>query len=175
MENRHQKDREWERLLRESLSEEKPEKQEMIVQNNLLRARMEQKKQRRSIPLWYLPRVLHALILLLAALVICLLVQNPLLELLAAVTATGGSSSRFTLEDPQRQQLAVDLQFEQGEWMRMQITQQTRDGRTLERESRVTSDENTQYFSLEGFEEGTIKVRFYNNGVSGVKAQVRVA
>ena len=30
-------------------------------------------------------------------------------------------------------------------------------------------------FSLEGFEEGTIKVRFYNNGVSGVKAQVRVA
>lgn len=43
MENRHQKDREWERLLRESLSEEKPEKQEMIVQNNLLRARMEQK------------------------------------------------------------------------------------------------------------------------------------
>ena len=52
MENRHQKDREWERLLRESLSEEKPEKQEMIVQNNLLRARMEQKKQRRSIPLW---------------------------------------------------------------------------------------------------------------------------
>ena len=27
MENRHQKDREWERLLRESLSEEKPEKQ----------------------------------------------------------------------------------------------------------------------------------------------------
>ena len=40
MENRHQKDREWERLLRESLSEEKPEKQEMIVQNNLLRARM---------------------------------------------------------------------------------------------------------------------------------------
>lgn len=85
------------------------------------------------------------------------------------------TSSRFTLEDPQRQQLAVDLQFEQGEWMRMQITQQTRDGRTLERESRVTSDENTQYFSLEGFEEGTIKVRFYNNGVSGVKAQVRVA
>ena len=49
------------------------------------------------------------------------------------------SSSRFTLEDPQRQQLAVDLQFEQGEWMRRQITQQTRDGRTLERESRVTS------------------------------------
>ena len=40
----------------------------MIVQNNLLRARMEQKKQRRSIPLWYLPGVLHALILLLAAL-----------------------------------------------------------------------------------------------------------
>lgn len=78
-------------------------------------------------------------------------------------------------EDTQQQQLAVDLQFEQGEWMRMQITQQTRDGRTLERESRVTSDENTQYFSLEGFEEGTIKVRFYNNGVSGVKAQVRVA
>ena len=69
MENRHQKDREWERLLRESLSEEKPEKQEMIVQNNLLRARMEQKKQRHSIPLWYLPGVLHALILLLAALV----------------------------------------------------------------------------------------------------------
>ena len=85
------------------------------------------------------------------------------------------TSSRFTLEDPQRQKLAVDLQFEQGEWMRMQITQQTRDGRTLERESRVTSDENIQYFSLEGFEEGTIKVRFYNNGVSGVKAQVRVA
>ena len=28
MENRHQKDREWERLLRESLSEEKPEKPE---------------------------------------------------------------------------------------------------------------------------------------------------
>ena len=76
---------------------------------------------------------------------------------------------------PQRQKLAVDLQFEQGKWMRMQITQQTRDGRTLERESRVTSDENIQYFSLEGFEEGTIKVRFYNNGVSGVKAQVRVA
>ena len=84
-------------------------------------------------------------------------------------------ANSFTLEDPQRQQLAVDLQFEQGEWMRMQITQQTRDGRTLERESRVTSDENTQYFSLEGFEEGTIKVRFYNNGVSGVKAQLRVA
>ena len=58
MENRHQKDREWERLLRESLSEEKPEKQEMIVQNNLLRARM---------------------------------------ELLAAVTATGGSLTGFIL------------------------------------------------------------------------------
>ena len=83
MENRHQKDREWERLLRESLSEEKPEKQEMIVQNNLLRARM--------------PGVLHALILLLAAMVICLLVQNPLLELLAAVTATGGSLTAFIL------------------------------------------------------------------------------
>ena len=75
MENRHQKDREWERLLRESLSEEKPEKQEM----------------------WYLPGVLHALILLLAALVICLLVQNPLLELLAAVTATVGSLTGFIL------------------------------------------------------------------------------
>ena len=99
MENRHQKDREWERLLRESLSEEKPEKQEMIVQNNLLRARMEQKKQRRSIPLWYLPGVLHALILLLAALVICLLVQNPLLELLAAVTATGGSLTGILWDD----------------------------------------------------------------------------
>lgn len=55
------------------------------------------KKQRRSIPLWYLPGVLHALILLLAALVICLLVQNPLLELLAAVTATGGSLTGFIL------------------------------------------------------------------------------
>lgn len=41
--------------------------------------------------------VLHALILLLAALVICLLVQNPLLELLAAVTATGGSLTGFIL------------------------------------------------------------------------------
>lgn len=59
--------------------------------------------------------------------------------------------------------------------MRMQITQQTRDGRTLEQEQAVVSDENTQYFSLEGFEEGTIRVRFYNNGVSGVQAQVRVA
>ena len=55
------------------------------------------RKQRHSIPLWYLPGVLHALILLLAALVICLLVQNPLLELLAAVTATGGSLTGFIL------------------------------------------------------------------------------
>ena len=73
------------------------------------------------------------------------------------------TSSRFTLEDPQRQQLAVDLQFEQGEWMRMQITQQTRtEGRW--KGERVWT-KSTQYFSLEGFEEGTIKVRFYNNGV----------
>ena len=38
-------------------------------------------------------------------------------------------ANSFTLEDPQRQQLAVDLQFEQGEWMRMQITQQGDFGR----------------------------------------------
>ena len=36
-------------------------------------------------------------LLLLAALVICLLVQNPLLELLAAVTATVGSLTGFIL------------------------------------------------------------------------------
>ena len=97
MESREQKDREFERLLRESLSKEELEKQEMIIQNNLLRAKMEQKKQHRSIPLWYLPGVLHALILVLAALVICLLVQNPLLELLAAGTATVGSLTGFIL------------------------------------------------------------------------------
>lgn len=97
MESREQKDREFERLLRESLAKEELEKQELILQNNLLRARMEQKKQRRSIPLWYLPGTLHALILVLAALVICLLVQNPLLELLAAGTATVGSLTGFIL------------------------------------------------------------------------------
>ena len=41
--------------------------------------------------------VLLGVVLLLAALVICLLVQNPLLELLAAVTATGGSLTGFIL------------------------------------------------------------------------------
>lgn len=97
MENRQQKDRELERLLRESLAEETVEKQEMILQNNLLRAQMEQKKQQRAIPLWYLPGVFHALILLLMALVICLLVQNPLLELLAAAAAAVGSLTGFIL------------------------------------------------------------------------------
>ena len=53
MENRTPKDREWERLLREVFEENRKAGDD--VQNNLLtRQGMEQKKQRRSIPLWYL-------------------------------------------------------------------------------------------------------------------------
>lgn len=69
-------------------------------------------------------------------------------------------ANSFTLEDPQRQQLAVDLQFEQGEWMRMQITQQTRDGRTLERESRVTSDETPSIFPWKVLKRGPSRCGF---------------
>ncbi len=72
----------------------------MIVQNNLLRARMEKKTAAFDPAVVSAGKVLHALILLLAALVICLLVQNPLLELLAAVTATVGSLTGFIHSDP---------------------------------------------------------------------------
>ena len=80
------------------------------------------------------------------------------------------TSSRLEVEDPQTQQLRVDLQFEQGESMRMTITQEREDGQEIEQEYFVESDSAPQYFPLDDFEAGKIRVRFYNNGVSDVEA-----
>ena len=84
------------------------------------------------------------------------------------------TSSRLEVEDPQTQQLRVDLQFEQGESMRMTITQEREDGQEIEQEYFVESDSAPQYFPLDDFEAGKIRVRFYNNGVSDVDARVTV-
>lgn len=79
------------------------------------------------------------------------------------------TGSNLQVEDPQNQQLQVQLQFEQGESMRMTITQGER-----EEEYHVQSMQQAQYFPLDGFAKGKIRVRFYNNGVLDVKAQVTV-
>ena len=84
------------------------------------------------------------------------------------------TSPRLEVEDPQTQQLRVDLQFEQGESMRMTITQEREDGQEIEQEYFVESDSAPQYFPLDDFEAGKIRVRFYNNGVSDVDARVTV-
>lgn len=84
------------------------------------------------------------------------------------------TSSRLEVEDPQTQQLRVDLQFAEGESMRMTITQEREDGQEIEQEYFVESDSAPQYFPLDDFEAGKIRVRFYNNGVSDVDARVTV-
>lgn len=82
--------------------------------------------------------------------------------------------SRLKVENPQTQQLAVDLSFGEGQEMLMKISQQREDGRTIEQEVYLDSSSQTRYFELGQFEDGKIKISIYNNGVSDVSGKVTV-
>lgn len=79
------------------------------------------------------------------------------------------TSSKLKVENPDRQRLAIRLRFEQEEEMKVVIEQ---DG--TEQESFVQSGTQTSYLPLNEFEPGKVKVTFYNNGVSDVRAEVTV-
>lgn len=85
------------------------------------------------------------------------------------------TSTKLTVEDPQNQQLAVDLSFTKGESMRMKILQETQNGVQQEKEYFLSSDSQTQYIPLNEFTKGKIEVLFYNNGAEDVDAKVTVA
>ena len=82
--------------------------------------------------------------------------------------------SRLKVENPQTQQLAVDLSFGEGQEMLMKISQQREDGQTIEQEVYLDSSSQTRYFDLDQFEDGKIKISIYNNGVSDVNGKVTV-
>ncbi len=80
------------------------------------------------------------------------------------------TSSSLKVEQPHQQVLAVSLTFEQGETMRMKVSQGEH-----EMEIELESREQTQYFPLSQFEPGKIQVSVWGNGAQGVKAQVTVS
>lgn len=82
--------------------------------------------------------------------------------------------SRLKVENPQTQQLAVDLSFGEGQEMLMKISQQREDGQTIEQEVYLDSSSQTRYFDLDQFKDGKIKISIYNNGVSDVSGKVTV-
>lgn len=82
--------------------------------------------------------------------------------------------SRLKVENPQTQQLAVDLSFGEGQEMLMKISQQREDGQTIEQEVYLDSSSQTRYFDLNQFKDGKIKISIYNNGVSDVSGKVTV-
>ena len=65
--------------------------------NNLLKAELQRREQCRSISLWFLPGALHALLLGLFALAICLLAEWWFVQLAAVVLALAGSLAGWTL------------------------------------------------------------------------------
>ena len=80
------------------------------------------------------------------------------------------TSSSLKVEQPHQQSLAVRVTFEEGETMRMKVSQGEQ-----EMEIELESKEQTQYFPLDQFEPGKIRVTVWGNGAQGVKAQVSVS
>lgn len=82
--------------------------------------------------------------------------------------------SRLQVEDPDSQKLSVNLTFTGSEQMLLRISQQEGNGQNKKQEFYLGSSEQTQYFDLDQFLPGKIKVSFYNSGASDVSATVTV-
>lgn len=79
------------------------------------------------------------------------------------------TSSKLKVENPEQQRLAVQLQFEQGKEMKVVMEQEG-----VVQESFVQSSTQTQYLPLNKFQQGKVKVTFYNNGAADVRAKVTI-
>ena len=94
--HRNSREEPFDLLLRQALQQETTEKQQeeqraLTRTNNLLKAELQRREQCRSISLWFLPGALHALLLGLFALAICLLAEWWFVQLAAVVLALAGS------------------------------------------------------------------------------------
>ena len=90
--HRNSREEPFDLLLRQALQQETTEKQQeeqraLTRTNNLLKAELQRREQCRSISLWFLPGALHALLLGLFALAVCLLAEWWFVQLAAVVLA----------------------------------------------------------------------------------------
>lgn len=100
--HRNSREEPFDLLLRQTLQQETTEKQQeeqrvLTRTNNLLKVELQRREQCRSISLWFLPGALHALLLGLFALAVCLLAEWWFVQLAAVVLALAGSLAGWTL------------------------------------------------------------------------------
>ena len=100
---RNVREEKLEQLLRQTLQqpqtpEQQGEEQRSLTRtNNLLQAELQRRAHCKSVSLWFVPGALHALLLGLSALAICLLVPWEFVQWTAVALALAGSLAGWTL------------------------------------------------------------------------------
>lgn len=92
-------EREFEELLRASLQEKEgvPQQHQLIACNNLLMVELQRREQLHKVSLWFLPGMLHAVLLGLFAWALWCLLPVALVRLIAVAWALIGSAAGFAL------------------------------------------------------------------------------